>query len=491
MKTVPYAHQVEAFRRSKEAKEFALFMEMGSGKTKVALDTLCYLWQNSKIDRALVIAPKGVVPVWSEQLALHMWDEVPMSLAIWNTAKKDCGLAPVAPSSVTAVVRILLMNVEALSTRRGVLAAKDFLVQGPGLMVVDESTTIKTGGSNRSKGACWLGRMAAYRRILTGMPIEQSPLDLYAQCEFLRPGLLGHRSFYSFRGAYANLVAIKVPGKGVVAMPAGGVRPRKQTVQKITGYRDLERLARTLKTFSYRVTKEECLDLPPKVFQTVEVELSLEQKRAYTDMRDRAVVAIEGADQQSTAVIAITQLLRLHQIVCGHLVLDSGDVVALPHNRLTTLLGLLEEVQGKAVIWASYRRDVLAIWTKLQETYGVPSTVAYYGDTYQEQRVQNLDRFQNDPTCRFFVGTPRTAGMGLTLTQARTMVYYSNSHSVRDRVQSEDRAHRIGQTQSLAIIDLVCRKTIDEGILLALKAKQELAALVVGDGWKSLIGEML
>lgn len=448
-------------------------MEMGTGKTKVAIDTICYLRQQGKISHALIVAPKGVVPVWGAEMHTHFWDDVSVQCGFWNTAKSDGGISRLYDPAQAKSLRILIINVEAISTRRGVLAAKEFLVQGPAIMVVDESTTIKTPGTNRSKGVIWLGKIARYRRILTGMPIEQSPIDLYGQCEFLRSGILGHRSYYSFRGAYSNLIPSSV---------------RNRTVLKIVGYKDLGRLSDKLKEFSYRVTKEEVLDLPPKVYQVVEVELTEEQKKAYKDMRDASVAVLESfPDAQSSAVMAVTQILRLHQIVCGHLPLEDGTVADLASNRLNALLSLLEEVRGKAIIWASYRRDVKAIEKKLTEVYGSGSVVTYYGDTTPEDRAVSLFYFKTESNCRFFVGTAKTAGMGITLTEATTVVYYSNTHSVRDRVQSEDRAHRIGQYKSVTYIDLVCRKTVDEVILKALKEKRELGALVVNGKWRDLI----
>ena len=511
MKTVPFKHQQEAYELSKDSEYFAYFCEMGTGKSKIIIDNICHLYTTGKIVCALIVAPKGVIPAWfsnsdsgaSGQLVEHMWD-IPHNIVTWspdktkkNQAALDSVILPPAsfdtgqPPFHRRPLRILLMNVEAISTRRGVLTAKDFLVQGPSFMAVDESTTIKSISTNRSKGACWLGRMATYRRIGTGMPVEQSPLELYGQCEFLKPGLLGHRSFYSFRGVYASLVNLELPTGKFITDPSGERHQVKRRTQKVVGYKNLERLSKLLKGFSYRVKKEDCLDLPDKIYQTRVVELTDDQRRVYKTMRDKAVAELTLGDNatwsgQCTAPIVITQLLRLHQIVCGHLPLDGGGVVELPHNRMTALLEVLEEAQGKVIVWATYRRDVQAIESKLREVYG-DCVVSYFGDTTQDDRADATKRFQTDPECRFFVGTPSTAGMGLTLTAASTVVYYSNSHSVKHRVQSEDRAHRIGQTKAVTYIDLVCPQTVDALILKSLREKRELAELVVDDGWKALI----
>lgn len=507
MKTAPFKHQSEAHALSKDEEYFAYFCEMGTGKSKIIIDNFCHLYRQRKIVCALIVAPKGVIPAWysdrtdmcTGQLVEHMWDDIPYNAVVWSpdkTKKAQAALDSVILPPPTGLrnLRILLMNVEAISTRRGVLTAKDFLVQGPSFMAVDESTTIKSVSTNRSKGACWLGRMATYRRIGTGMPIEQSPLELYGQCEFLKPGLLGHRSFFSFRGVYANLRNIELPTGTFVTDPSGERKQVKRKMQKVVGYKNLERLSKLLKSFSYRVRKADCLDLPEKLPpQTRIVEMTDEQKRVYKTMRDKAVAELELATDaatwngKSTAPIAITQILRLHQIACGWLPLDGGGTAPLSNNRLDTLMEVLEEVDGKAVIWATYRRDIAAIEHRLKEVYGPAAVVTYFGDTTQDERATAVERFQNDPECRFFVGTPSTAGMGLTLTAGSTVIYYSNSHSVKHRVQSEDRAHRIGQTKAVTYIDLVCRKTVDELILKSLREKRELAELVVDDGWKKLI----
>jgi len=183
-----------------------------------------------------------------------------------------------------------------------------------------------------------------------------------------------------------------------------------------------------------------------------------------------------------STVNALTQLMRLHQIVCGHVKLDDGTVTHLPSNRIKELLNVVEETDGKIIIWATYRPDIEAIKIALQKEYGMESVGTYYGDTDQDERQRVLRDFQDlDKPLRFFVGNPSTGGYGLTLTAANTVVYYSNSFDLEKRLQSEDRAHRIGQTKNVTYIDLIAPGTVDEKIVKALRDKIDIATQVLGE----------
>jgi SNF2 family DNA or RNA helicase len=177
--------------------------------------------------------------------------------------------------------------------------------------------------------------------------------------------------------------------------------------------------------------------------------------------------------------------MRLHQIVCGHVKLDDGRVVELPNNRIKELMSIVEECDGKMIIWATYRHDIEAISKALKTEYGMNSVGTYYGDTDTEERQRVLAEFQKpDSELRFFVGNPVTGGYGLTLTQASVVVYYSNSFDLEKRLQSEDRAHRIGQTRNVTYIDLIAVNTVDEKIVKALRNKIDIATQVLGEDIK-------
>jgi SNF2 family DNA or RNA helicase len=365
-------------------------------------------------------------------------------------------------------LRILIMNIEAFSTEKGVSFARTFLRVTNSFMAVDESTTIKTPNAKRTKNIIKVGREARFRRIATGSPVTKSPLDLYAQCEFLSADCLNMASYYAFQARYAVLVERRMA---------------THTFKQIVGYRRLDELQKRLDNFSFRVTKEECLDLPDKVYTRREVEMTAEQRKAYDQMKLMALSVIDQGIVSTNN--ALTQLMRLHQICCGHVKLDDGSEVEFPNNRIDELLAALEEVDGKVIIWANYRKDIERIKNRLQHDYGMTAVASYYGDTEAEERQEIVTRFQ-DPgdSLRFFVGNPRTGGYGLTLTAAKTVIYYSNNFDLEVRLQSEDRAHRIGQTSKVTYIDLITPGTVDEHIVKALRNKINIASAVLGEELK-------
>jgi SNF2 family DNA or RNA helicase len=228
--------------------------------------------------------------------------------------------------------------------------------------------------------------------------------------------------------------------------------------------------------------KEDCLDLPPKNFIKRHITLTPDQQRVYKQMKEQALAILNG--KVTTTVTVLTQLMRLHQITCGYVTADDGSIQEVASNRMTELMSILEETEGKVIIWANYQMSVGDIIKNLSKTYGKDSYVHYYGLTPQEIRQENIVRFQTDPKCRFIVGTPQTGGYGITLTQANTVIYYSNGYDLEKRLQSEDRAHRIGQTKSVTYIDLIAEGTIDEKIVEALRKKINIASEVLGEELK-------
>jgi SNF2 family DNA or RNA helicase len=335
---------------------------------------------------------------------------------------------------------------------------------------VDESTTIKNRKASRTKNIMALQKRAKYRRILTGSPITKSPMDLFSQCAFLEDKSLGFNSYYAFQSRYAN-----------IQQRTMGHR----SFQQIMGYRRLDELAEKLDTFSNRVLKVDCLDLPAKVYIRRDVELTPEQDRLYRQMKKLALAKLESGELATTASV-LTQIMRLQQICCGHLMPDEGEIQLVKSNRLNELLDVVEELQGKAIIWATYTHDIKQIAEALRDRFGPDSVATYYGATPQDERQEIVNAFQEpESPLRFFVGQPKTGGYGITLTAANTVIYFSNSYDLEIRLQSEDRAHRIGQTNKVTYIDLVSPGTIDEKILQALRDKVDIAGQVLREDTKS------
>lgn len=471
-KTKPYDHQLKALQSSWKKEEFALLMDMGTGKSKVLIDTIAALYDSGKIDSVLILAPKGVYKNWvGKELPTHMPEHIEAKTAYWASpltkAHKDSIREIWKPNFD---LHIFVMNVEALSSGKAEDVAAGFIRMhgNKTLIAIDESTVIKNHKAKRTKAAVRLAKTCRYKRILTGSPITKSPLDLYSQFLFLGEELLGFRSYYSFCSRYADMIK-----------RSGGNHQYNQ----ILGFRNLDELTKSIQPFSYRVTKEECLDLPEKNYIKRTIELTPEQKKIYNQLKSSAVALLDSMEMVSANAV-ITQLLRLHQVSCGFVNTDDGNTVEIKNTRLSELMSILEEVNGKAIIWANYRHDIMAIENEIAKVYGRSSVASYFGDTDGEKRQEIVNDFQNNDELRFFVGQPRTGGYGLTLTAASTVVYYSNNYDLEVRLQSEDRAHRIGQTSAVTYIDLVAEKTVDEKIVGALRKKINIATEVLGEDWK-------
>ena len=453
-KTEPFAHQVTALERSMDRDAYAFFMEMGAGKSKVLIDTISNLYLQGAIDFALIIAPKGVYRNWTnKELPDHFPEDIP---------HRD-GLT------------IFVMNVEAFSTVKG-KAAGEWLAKnlGPrGLIGIDESTTIKNHKAKRTKALIKIGDGFRYRRILTGSPITKEPMDIYAQAAFLGPRLLGHNSFYSFQGRYA-ITQRRTMGA--------------HSFQQVVGYQNLDELTRKIDSFSYRVLKEDCLDLPPKTYTARYITLTKEQRQMYDQLRQEGFLLLDEGDTVSTPQV-ITLMLRLQQVMSGHLMTDDGELMTFPSGRLDALMEIAAETSGKMIIFSRFRHDIKQIEQALNKEYGEGAAVTYLGDTSVEARELAVKNFQ-DPAAktRFFISN-KTGAYGITLTEASTVVYYANDFDLETRIQSEDRAHRIGQKNPVTYIDLIAEGTIDEKIVENLRNKIAMGAKVLGEKareWLSL-----
>ena len=472
-KTKPYAHQLKALEMSWNKEVFAYFMEMGTGKSKVLLDNVAMLFDKGKINSVLIVAPKGVYKNWYDsEIPEHLPKHIDRNVVLWKaliTKEQKSKLDSLFVQDFTKL-QILLMNVEALSTSKGLNFARQFLNVKKVLFAVDESTTIKNPGAKRTKNILGLSKLGKYRRILTGSPVTKSPLDLYTQCFFLDPFLLDHASYYSFRTRYALMRTANFNGR---------------SVQIVVGYHNLAELSKKLESFSYRVLKDDCLDLPPKTYMKRVIQLTPEQKKVYQQMKQMALAELNG--KMVTTMNVITQLMRLQQITCGHFKADDDSIQNIKSNRITELMDVLEEVEGKAIIWAHWRHDIDTIVESIEDKYP-GSVVTYYGDTSTEDRQKAIKKIQDpESKVRFLVGTPQTGGYGITLTGASTMIYYSNGYDLEKRQQSEARIDRIGQKKPMTYIDILAEDTIDEKIVKSLRKKVNIATEIMGEELKAWI----
>ena len=465
-KKKPFEHQQKALEKANNVREFAYFMEMGTGKSKVLIDEVAVMHLRGEVDFVLIIAPKGVYANWvRKEIPEHMSDDVTYRTIQYMSSANKKQLEKMREiKDPFNGLTIFIMNVEAFSTIKGQKTGQ-YLQRKfgrRGLIAIDESTTIKNHKAKRTKALLKIAKNFAFRRILTGSPITKSPIDIFSQSEFLRPGMLGFESFYGFQNKYA-------------IMESGYNGYHEREYSTIVGFKNLDDLQKRISPWSYRALKKDCLDLPDKLFTARNVPLTAEQKRMYKSIEDEAYYLFESGDL-TTAPVIITQMLRLQQVLSGHLRTEDGELQTFPTYRIDALKEILQEHDGKAIIFSRFRYDIETIVQNL------PNAGAYYGGTTDKDRQLLINEFQNpDGNIKYFIGNPQTAGYGLTLTEANLVIYYANDFNLETRMQSEDRAHRIGQTKNVTYVDLITPNTIDEKIVEALRNKIKLGAKVLGE----------
>ena len=477
----PFHHQVKAKLTCHDTNinNFAYLMEMGTGKTITAIMDLMGLHHYQGVDNCVILAPKSVYRNWYKEITEFVApDKTKYAISTWDPSLKDpvtkAKLIDLLQKSVVPL-NIFLMNIESLSSPKGVKFLEKYLsVQDKKktMMIVDESTVIKTHNAKRTKNLLKLSKDIAYKRILTGTPVTKSPLDIYTQFAFLDPKILGQTNYYAFRARYAKI--INRPTSGGRHFPL------------ITGYQRLDELEKKIYSAAFRVKKDECVDLPEKIYMKRFIPMSEKQLVAYESLRRNAMFIFN--DKTTTSVNRLSQIVKLHQVCCGFTINDQGEIHDVPNKRYDELLDVLEEVDGKVIIWATYRHNIETITRKLKEKYGETKADAFYGDTASDDRLELVKNFQNqDHDLTYLIANPKTGGYGITLTASHTVVYFSNNYDLEIRLQSEDRAHRIGQKNKVTYVDFVCQGTVDEKILTALKNKVDIASQVMGDELKNWI----
>lgn len=465
----PWAHQKEALEASANMEAYAFLMAMRTGKTKVTCDDYVRLYRRGNVRDLAVVAPGGVYETWVEAIAAEIGD--PPEVYVWRSGKaRGSGETRRRKEFMRSDgPRALLMNIEALSSVKEARETMlEYLRQSDVYLVVDESTAIKNPRAKRTKFVVReLGGVATVRRILSGLPTPKSPLDLFSQFDFLDWHIIGHRSWFTFRARYAILRKRFLAGR---------------SFQEVVGYQNVEELQERIAPYSFRRTLEDCYDLPPVSYAFRHVEMTDEQKRVYSELRDFATSALDETDHV-TATLVITQMLRLHQVLCGHVSDEMGQVHEIPERRTAELISLLEEYDGKAIIWASYDWDIQKIAAALAHEYG-PGSVARFWGGNRGTREEEERRFKTDPACRFIVATPAAGGRGRTWDAADLVVYYSSTNDLEHRSQSEERPKAVGKKRPIAYVDLVVKGTVEEKIITALRAKINLAAAVTGDDYR-------
>jgi SNF2 family DNA or RNA helicase len=488
MKTKGMNHQLEALRRMNGVDFFGLFMEQGTGKTWTILADAERLYASGKIDGLLVIAPKGVHTNWvRREIPMHM--EGAIISRAWASgmgkrarAHVDEILRP-REDGETVPLRVFAINIDALNTKDGLAFARQFLLCTKSMIAVDESSRIKNPDAARTRAIMKLRPLAKFARIATGTPITNAPMDIFSQMEFLESGLLGTTSYRAFTAQYAELMSPNHPMMKELIKRNPKAAHAQMVMKNSDGtprWKNLDKLQALLMPHVFRVLKRECLDLPEKIFQQVYFDLGLAQMKAYELMKKD--FRIEVGDGAVLAVAELAALIKLQQITSGFVMQPKNGglmYVGEDNPRLDALMGIVSESPQKTIIWARFKEELRTISAALRKAG--KKVVEYHGDVGTADRELAIDGFQNGDV-DVFVGQPQSGGIGITLTAAELVVYYSNDFNLETRLQSEDRAHRIGTKRNVVYIDLVAAGTIDESIARALQRKSGVASTILGDG---------
>lgn len=485
-----WAHQKKGARLIRGKEAFALLMGMRTGKTKIDLDNFGEMELSGDVHDHLVNAPAGAYKTWEGAMDDHLSEDLGKRMRVytWESGPTKTRIRELDDFMTDhSHPRTLLVNIEAYSTVKMIRDASDaFLLQRKSMHTVDEATTIKNHDAARAKFVVErLALLSDYRRILTGLPTPKSPLDAYMQFNFLDPDILGYSSFYSFRAHHAIMKAVPVgppmelPNGEMARNPDGSLVRR--TVMMPVAYQNEDEIRDSIAPHSYRVKLDDCYDLPPKMYSFRDVAWHPLQKKAYDELKTYATAALNEEDFV-TANQVVTLVLRLHQILCGHVVTEDGRVVEVPEYRTESLLDLLEEHDGKCVIWCSYDHDVQKISSAIRKRFDEP-VARFWGGNRKTREVEERV-FKNDPLCKRMVATPGSGGMARTWDVADLVIYYSNTNNLEHREQSEMRTQLYEKVRSVGYVDMRIPNTVDGKIIDALRKKIDMAATITGDNWR-------
>lgn len=458
----PMKHQTAAMRKAWSKEEFALFMEMGTGKTFTTIALAGHRFNNHQIDAVLVLVPTPIKPVWEWEVA--KMSPVPAVTHVHESGGNK-GSQAFTDADHPNELKYLVIGIEALSQGQAHEIALDFVKKHDCLVVIDESSRVKNADAARTKKAIRCGDSSDYRMILTGTPITQGIIDLYGQFRFLGQHIIGLKSFFVFRNMYCIM---------------GGFQGKK-----VLGYQNEEMLMDKIAPYVFQVKKEECLDLPPKVYQTIQVMPTKEQTAAMKDLADFFEAEQDG--NILTVSTVLDRMTRYQQILGGNFPFkleEEGGYATKPisgkNPKLDAMLESIADLpaETKVIIWARFRPEIAVIAEKLRKEYGTGAVIEYHGGIGEAERKASIPHFQNSSVPRFFIANQATAGMGITITAATYAYYYSNSFSLEQRMQSEDRNHRKGQTESCTYVDIWCKDPADTMIGKALDSKKDLAMMV-------------
>ena len=485
-KTIPYAHQQRALSVSYRKRAFALFMDPGLGKTKVIIDTAALLYEAGHIRALLILAPNDVDEQWvEEQLPAHLPDRIRTRTVCWGPrVRQQREARELASHPLPDRLHVLAMNHEAMSTKKGRDVCRRLLLALPTLFVLDESHGFKSPRAARTRSTLALAPLAFARRILSGTPTNGVPFELYTQFQFLDPRILGFDSYLAFRHRYG------VWSKEYARVVVKG-EERLREYEALQGYQNLPELFSRVERAAFTCTKEECTDLPAKMYARVRTRLSVAQREVYERLVDEHLVLLADAEAgrpvrlthpdelpddelatrlldpalRMTLRIKLTLMLRLRQCAAGFVTDDAGrtHMIDGEWERCPRMVKTVEYVEQalagmprKVIVWAHFREPLRVLERALQERLGAEAVVRVDGTVKGAQRAEAIARFKQEGSAvRVLVAHPRTMGTGQNLGVASYCVYYTNDYSRIQRKQSEDRIDRIDRRHPCTIVDVV------------------------------------
>lgn len=504
MSREPRAHQRQALEAIEGKTNFALLMAMRTGKSKVIVDDFDRLVRAGKVDDLLVIAPGGACSPWKDAVPLDI--TVKAKVFLWNTKEMQTRSALLDLDNFLHLraPRVLIMNIEALSgnTKRARAVVEKF-VERRTMVVIDESVVIKNRDAKRTKYLVNdVAPKADYRRILTGLVAPRNPMDVYAQFKFLDPSIFPE-TFFEFEDKYSiatwrtslpDYVVKNYWIRKYKRQPSPHVK-KEDLVKWILsdggsiphwtqyhGFKDLDDLQQRLAKHSFLVRLEDTYDMPESSYEYLDVDLTDAQNDAYNQMLAHALAELENTETV-TAQSVLAQMLRLHQIVCGFTMNDSGAISEFEENRIKAIMELLDSYDGKAIIWCAYKNSIERVTEALKKEYGEASVARFYGENLQTRDAEEAG-FKTDKGCRFMVATPDAGGRGRTWDMANLVIYHSCRNNLDHRLQSEERAKNVGKKIPITYVDLRAPGTVDETIIDALRNKIDLASKVTGEEFR-------
>lgn len=459
IKVKPYKHQQIACNfaipKLKEQGCAALLMDMGLGKSFTSIAIMGELFLEGLIEKVLVVCPTSIINVWEKEISKFADYDYNVESITGSTMSKR--KAKLISLSHKQGLKVAIINYEATWRME-----KELNIYKPNMIICDESQKIKNPSASQSKTLHRLGAKAEYKMILTGTPVQNSPMDIFSQWKFLDPNIFG-LSFYAFRNRYAVM---------------GGYYNHQ-----IIRYKNMDELTSKAHSVAYRITKEEALDLPEQIFQNRYCELEPGARRTYDAVvRQSFAELMEG---EITATNVLTKLMRLSQISGGHVKDDDGRIQVISKAKLNELKDIMEDIivdnKKKLVVFARFIPEIESIQSVAREMGIEYSYIT--GDIKIEERGEMCDKFQNNDEVKLFIAQIQTAGLGITLTAADTAVFYSLDFNYANYTQAISRTHRIGQKCTCTYINLISVGTVDEKIIKALESKEDIAKNIV-DNWR-------